>query len=62
MTLEKLLDRLCVDLFKVVTFRDYAVIVLYNSRKTSRDIPQWMKDSVVESYDVNDNGTLIIEI
>lgn len=62
MTLENLLDRLCVDLFKVVTFRDYAVIVLYNSRKTSRDIPQWMKDSVVESYDVNDYGTLIIEI
>ena len=62
MKLHELLDLLCTEQFKVVTFRDYAVIVLYNSRKTTRDVPAWMNDSIVESYDTNSDGLTVVEI
>lgn len=54
MTVATYIDRLALDAFKIVAFIDWQVMTLYDSRKTSADVPRVLLDSIVET--INNNG------
>lgn len=59
MTLSDLLRIIRSD-FRII-LSDDGVTVLYNSRRTSRPVPEWMNESLVLDYS-DDGRTVTIEI
>ena len=61
MTVFDYLNRNCVPCFRIITFRNWKVIVLYDSDKELYDIPNNLYDSIVEKI-YNENGIIEIEV
>ena len=59
MTLSDLLRIIRSD-FRII-LSDDGVTILYNSRRTSRPVPEWMSESLVLDYS-DDGRTVTIEI
>ena len=62
MTVREFILRYSLDTFCIVTFENWSVSILYDSRKTKYDVPMMLSDSLVESVNVKHNGMVEIEI
>ena len=54
MTVNEYVNLYGIDSLRIVAFIDWQVVILYDSRKTSADVPHILAESLVES--ITDNG------
>jgi len=62
MTVNEFMNANHVERFRIVTFQNWTTETIYDSSRTTADMPAWIYESIVETVGTTPSGIIEIEI